>query len=507
MSVALPPEAPAAPAAPEPPPPAAPSYVPPPVDAVPPPAGPSRGALGGLILIALGVVALMAAWFPGRGAWLFLGLGAAFLIARVLTGRYGYAVPAGILLGFGSFIWFTETGVLNGPAAGGMFFIFLGLGFLASYAIAARPSAVWPISPGLVLIGFGTFVQATTFGAPLGQFWWLAQYWPLALVAVGVWLLVRDRIPTEARTPVAVVGASALILLGLLVAAAGMANVSSGYVRGPMPMPWPMFQELTASGQPPYVDTIALSAPVSSIDSIRLVNTSGSTVLRATEGSEVRIQATRHFWTVGNPPEVRLLPTNGALTIEATPVSFGPAGTPSYVDYLIETPSRVGADIRAASGSIDIRGLNGAVRMDTASGDIEARDLSGSTFATTASGAIRMVNVSGDTRVSSVSGSISTAGADRLAEVRSISGTINLSGQFATAAQISSVSGEIVVRFTPAAAVHVDAASFSGDVTASELTMTGQGTGPHSITGDVSGGGPLVSVRTTSGGIKLLRGS
>src|ERR1700694_4177032 len=109
-----------------------------------------RGVLGGLILIALGVAALGGMWLPGGGAWLFLGLGAAFLIGRVLTGRHGYAVPAGILLAFGSFVCFTETGMLNGLQAGGTFFVFLGLGFLAAYAIAARPGAVWPVLPGLV---------------------------------------------------------------------------------------------------------------------------------------------------------------------------------------------------------------------------------------------------------------------------------------------------------------------------------------------------------------------
>jgi hypothetical protein len=200
-----------------------------------------RGVGGGLILIAVGVVALFGIWFPGGGAWLFLGLGVAFAIARVLTGRYGYAVPAGILLGFGSFIWFTDAGVLAGPAAGGTFFIFLGLGFLAAYAIAARPGAAWPVFPALVLIAFGVFVQATTYGASFGQFRWLAQYWPLALVAVGAWLLLRDRIPASARTPVAVTGASALVLIGLLVAAAGMSTMADSYAGIPMPMfrAWP----------------------------------------------------------------------------------------------------------------------------------------------------------------------------------------------------------------------------------------------------------------------------
>jgi hypothetical protein len=182
MSIASPPEAPSA------------SQTPPAPQTAAPPAPPyttasgepgSRqrqrrpGVLGGLILIALGVVALLDARLPGGASWLFLGLGAAFLLARVLTGRDGYAVPAGILLGFGSFIWFTETGILRGPDAGGLFFVFLGLGFLVTYAIVARPRAVWPLFPGMVLIGFGVFIQAAMFGAPIAQFWRLGQYWPL----------------------------------------------------------------------------------------------------------------------------------------------------------------------------------------------------------------------------------------------------------------------------------------------------------------------------------------
>lgn len=109
MSVAYPPEAPVSPPTRQPPAPPAPPYTPVAPEpmtgesSVPPPpvapARPSGGVVGGLILIAVGVVVLLGSWFPGRGAWLFLGLSVAFLIARVMTGRPGYAVPAGILLG------------------------------------------------------------------------------------------------------------------------------------------------------------------------------------------------------------------------------------------------------------------------------------------------------------------------------------------------------------------------------------------------------------------------
>src|SRR5258708_37969635 len=57
-----------------------------------------------LALITLGVVFLLSNLVPerGRGGLVVLGLGAAFLIGRLTTGRYGYAVPAGGLLAVGT---------------------------------------------------------------------------------------------------------------------------------------------------------------------------------------------------------------------------------------------------------------------------------------------------------------------------------------------------------------------------------------------------------------------
>src|SRR5262245_2558660 len=68
----------------------------------------SRAPVGrlaaGILLIAMGLVFLAGNIFAVSGSFLFLGLGLAFLIARVVTGRPGFAVPAGILTGFGAFV-------------------------------------------------------------------------------------------------------------------------------------------------------------------------------------------------------------------------------------------------------------------------------------------------------------------------------------------------------------------------------------------------------------------
>ncbi len=94
-----------------------------------------------LILITLGVVFLLGNLLPdrGRGGLIVLGLGVAFLIGRVTTGRYGYAVPAGLLIAIGSYIGLQGVLTLQGARGPGLLFLLLGLGFALAYVIGSRP--------------------------------------------------------------------------------------------------------------------------------------------------------------------------------------------------------------------------------------------------------------------------------------------------------------------------------------------------------------------------------
>src|SRR5437764_15417634 len=96
-----------------------------------------------LALIALGVVFLLSNLVPdrSRGGLIVLGLGAAFLVGRLTTGRYGYAVPAGILSGIGAYIILQETVAPRGLNSGGLFFPLFGLGFGLIYAVGLLATA------------------------------------------------------------------------------------------------------------------------------------------------------------------------------------------------------------------------------------------------------------------------------------------------------------------------------------------------------------------------------
>ena len=110
-----------------------------------------------LALITLGVVFLLSNLIPGpgRGGLVLLGLGAAFGIGRLTTGRYGYSVPAGILVAVGAYVALMASGGPRGLSGAGSFFLLLGGGFVLTYLIGMRSAAVWPLFPAAVLICLG----------------------------------------------------------------------------------------------------------------------------------------------------------------------------------------------------------------------------------------------------------------------------------------------------------------------------------------------------------------
>src|SRR5204863_5225623 len=108
-------------------------------------------------VITIGVVFLLGNLVPdrSRGGLILVGLGAAFMVGRITTGRYGYAVPAGILMGTGAYILVQDLAGQRGLGSSGLFFVLLGFGFATTYAIGLRPQVVWPLFPAVIMVGLG----------------------------------------------------------------------------------------------------------------------------------------------------------------------------------------------------------------------------------------------------------------------------------------------------------------------------------------------------------------
>lgn len=159
--------------------------------------------IGAFLLIAIGLLMLVGNLTGGNlaGGLVVLAIGIAFAAAFVLAPRYGFLIPAGILIGLGG-------GIVIGQWAGASesdmaVYVVLGLGtgFLLIYAVDALVTSklgrFWPVIPAgiLYLVGGGLATNNEGFLKVL------SVWSPLVLVAIGGWLLfIRAR--NKTNTPV-----------------------------------------------------------------------------------------------------------------------------------------------------------------------------------------------------------------------------------------------------------------------------------------------------------------
>ncbi|MDQ7839729.1 MAG: hypothetical protein RDU83_01720 [bacterium] len=149
-----------------------------------------RRYVQGLVLIVVGVVLLLAMRAYPIGDQSVLVVGALLLVAYAFTGRYGLLVPAGILTGLGAGIAARDwVGADRAPVLLG-----LGVGFLFVYVVdlarSGRQAAEWwPLVPGGILVAVG--LLRVLRGAGIMQV--MAAWWPMLLIVLGIWLLVRRK--------------------------------------------------------------------------------------------------------------------------------------------------------------------------------------------------------------------------------------------------------------------------------------------------------------------------
>ena len=147
----------------------------------------------GIILIATGGLFLLNQLIPGllggfTWPWILLGLGGIFALASLIGRAGGLMIPGVILLGLGGiFIYLTSTGnwdnwpiwlLVPGFVGLGMF-----IGGLYDRDLAqARPVALFMLAGALIL-----FAVFGGLGLPAG----LLRFWPVLLIALGLFVLFR----------------------------------------------------------------------------------------------------------------------------------------------------------------------------------------------------------------------------------------------------------------------------------------------------------------------------
>ena len=160
-----------------------------------------NAVIGGAILILIGVLALLTNFLAFPGFLFLLTPGLAFLTWGMLARKTGLIVPGGVLTGIAGGIFLIEGPLsrLDDPANGAVFLLSLAAGFflislLALYTERGR-LVWWPFIPGGIMAVIGAMLLGGETGLKALQLF--NQGWPVILIAIGAYLLLRRKDITQ----------------------------------------------------------------------------------------------------------------------------------------------------------------------------------------------------------------------------------------------------------------------------------------------------------------------
>lgn len=196
---------------------------------------------------------------------------------------------------------------------------------------------------------------------------------------------------------------------------------------------------------------------------------------------------------------------------------------PVQVDIVVSVPANFATDLNTSGGGITVSDLagksvlrtsGGSIKVGRMGGTVSARTSGGSISLEEALGAVDLKTSGGNITVGKVTGpaDLSTSGGG--IKVESVSGVLkahtsggsiraNLTGPLTDACSLSTSGGSVRVSVDKVAAFRLDASTSGGDVDAEGLTLTLEKSSRDRsrLAGAVNGGGPLLKLRSSGGGI------
>lgn len=178
---------------------------------------------------------------------------------------------------------------------------------------------------------------------------------------------------------------------------------------------------------------------------VSISNISGDIVVTAGSGEEVSVEAIKRTrGDRGRLNDVRVQVDNAPNRVDIRTEYPRDSRSNVSVDYTVTVPSGASVDLHSISGSVKVTGVRGAVRAEAISGSVSEIDTPNVELAKSVSGDVSLSGISTDGTV--------TAG--------SISGTITAKGLKARQAELSSISGDIILTDASISSLH--AKSISG---------------------------------------------
>jgi hypothetical protein len=264
---------------------------------------------------------------------------------------------------------------------------------------------------------------------------------------------------------------------------------------------------------------------------LEVLTRSGDITVRSGSAGTVSIHAKIHSgndWFGGDrKAEVQELQTNPPIRQNGNGIRIDYVNLRNIsIDYEITAPENTAIRTRTGSGDQNVEGLKGNVDLESGSGDMKLAHLTGDLRFQTGSGNVRGHELAGPARVKAGSGDIEIeeVGAGDV-EIRTGSGNITVKGirsgfhaetgsgdvrgdgSPSNMWSVRTGSGNVTLRVPSDANFDVDISSSSGTVTIGHpVTTTVQGRvqeSRKSVVGKVGSGGPIVSVHTGSGDVRV----
>jgi hypothetical protein len=163
--------------------------------------------------------------------------------------------------------------------------------------------------------------------------------------------------------------------------------------------------------------------------------------------------------------------------------------------------------LSSSGGGVEARSVHGALRLESSGGSVRAEGVDGSVYADTSGGSLTLETVGGDITASSSGGGVHIHGAAGHVKAGSSGGPVQVAFAAGNSkgGDLDSSGGGVVATLDPAAGVDVDASSSGGSVNC-DLPVTIQGhVSSDSLRGKLNGGGALLRLRSSGGGITISR--
>jgi hypothetical protein len=272
---------------------------------------------------------------------------------------------------------------------------------------------------------------------------------------------------------------------------------------------------------------------------LRLETQGGNIQVVPSSDSVVRVTA-REKINASSEAEADELLQKLTLTIEQTgndvsalskyeerPIGFRWASSwpPVKVDFVVSMPASFASDVKTSGGNIVLGDLAGTVRARTSGGNIKLGKISAAIDASTSGGNVELVEGSSTVKLHTSGGNIVVGRAVGVTELKTSGGNIRIdsventlsastsggdvvAGLFGVTkgdCELRTSGGKVTATVDKTAAFQLDASTSGGRVSGDGLTITLNkgGQGRSQLKGDVNGGGPRLTLRSSGGDVAV----